>query len=62
MAPAAKLKHKGKPCKIQFENRMVIYPNIGSTIPDNAPIKNALFFEKPLLFNGKERIAPSGKF
>jgi len=62
MAPAAKLKQSGKHCKIQFENKIVKKPNIGSTIPDKEPIKNALCFEKPLLFKGKERMAPSGKF
>lgn len=39
MAPAAKLKQNGKHCKIQFENKIVKKPNIGSTIPDNEPIK-----------------------
>lgn len=35
---------------------------MGSTIPDNEPIQNALCFEQSLLFKGKERMAPSGKF
>lgn len=45
MAPAAKLKQNGKHCKIQFENKIVKKPNIGSTIPDKEPIKNALCFD-----------------
>ena len=35
---------------------------IGSTIPDNAPIANALPLPIPSEWRGMERIAPSGKF
>ena len=35
---------------------------MGSTIPERLPTKNALCFEYPLLFKGKDKIAPSGKF
>ena len=41
---------------------MVIIAPIGSTIPDNAPYKNAFVFDMPSLFSGIEIIAPSGKF
>ena len=41
---------------------MVIKAAIGSTIPDNAPITNALLREFPSAFKGMEMIAPSGKF
>ena len=37
-------------------------PAIGSTIPDNTPYTKALSFELPVLCNGMDMIAPSGKF
>lgn len=41
---------------------IVSIPAIGSTIPDNTPYTKALSFELPVLCNGMDMIAPSGKF
>ena len=35
---------------------------IGSTTPDSAPYRNAFHVPTPSDFNGREIIAPSGKF
>ena len=43
-------------------SRMVNMLAIGSTMPDNVPITNALLFFIPSECSGKDNIAPSGKF
>ena len=62
MAPAAKLNRYGITGSIIPMASIVSIPAIGSTIPDNTPYTKALSFELPVLCNGMDMIAPSGKF
>ena len=62
IAPAANDKKKGNIGVIEFISNIVSIAAIGSTIPDNAPYKNAFGFDVPSLLSGIEIIAPSGKF
>lgn len=61
MAPAAKLSRYGITGSIIPMASIVSIPAIGSTIPDSTPYTKALSFELPVLCNGMDMIAPSGR-
>ena len=62
IAPAENVNIYGSIGITAFVNNIVNIADIGSTIPDNVPYKNAFALETPTVFNGIEIIAPSGKF
>lgn len=62
IAPAAKANKYGNSGSKTKANTNVIAAAIGSTIPDRVPNPKAFNLEVPLLLNGNDIAAPSGKF